>query len=408
MTQMTAIDTRQVTSSTSQVPDEAVLLKRARALVPYLQGKSEEIALARRMPEEVMQKLVDAGFMELLRPKRFGGVEAPMDLMYKISRILAEGDGSVSWVYVVTNSHDQFIGLYPEAVQAEYWASARPLSASSYAPSGKAVATEGGFNVTGKWSFCSGIDYCDWIVVGAIVGMIPGDQPVPDLRFFLLRTAELEFVDDWHVMGLKGTGSKSVVIDNVFVPDERVLTGAQVGSGQTPGAAIHDSPTYKAPVWTLFGFCIAAAATGIAKAAYEDLKVEFTGRAARREPPFEAKRPAVQMRLAEASALIDCSDMLYNRALEETFDQVNNTGTVAMDLRIRNRRDLSYSVLLARQACELLMGMAGGRALVEGGRVSRALRDTFAVNAHPGMNWDAPALSFGSVELGNGPTEPYY
>lgn len=393
----------------SSQPDLAdTLLARTHGLIPYLQGKSDEIAAARRLPEDVMQRLVDAGLMQLLRPKRFGGQDAPMDLMYRISRLLARGDGSVGWVYAVTNSHDQFIGLYPGQVQEEYWASARPLSASSYAPTGKAVPASGGFTLSGKWSFCSGIDYCDWVVLGAVVGMLPGEKPAPDMRYFLVPLSQLTVVDDWHVMGLRGTGSKSVALDDVFVPDERVLTGMEIATGQTPGAMLHDSPTYRAPVWTLFGFCIAAAATGIVQSAYEDIKVEFAGRASRREPPFEAKKPAVQIHLAEASVLLDCSDMLYNRALIETFDQVNRNGTVSMDLRIRNRRDLSYSVLSALRAGEILMGMAGGRGIVETGRVQRALRDVYGVSVHPGMNWDAPALSFGSVELGGGPTEPYY
>ena len=388
--------------------DAEEILDRARALIPYLRSKAVDISNARRIPQEVMDKIVDAGLMQLLRPKRFGGRDAPMDLMYRVSRELSRGDGSTGWVYAVINCHDQFVGLYPEEVQSAYWASERPLSASSYMPTGKAVAVDGGYKISGKWSFCSGIDFCDWIVVGAVVGMLPGDKPMPDMRYVLLNTKDVQIIDDWHVMGLRGTGSKSIAVDDLFVPNAYVLTGQEVGEGKTPGAALHENPSYSAPVWTLFGFCIAATATGVVQTAYEVLRAEFEKRLGRQEPVFMNKVSAVQMHIAEASVLIDCSDMLYNRALDDTFEQVYTTGTVTRELRIRNRRDLAYSVLSARKAAEILMGMAGGRAITEDGEVQRALRDVFAVNAHPGMNWDAPALSYGSVALGGPPTEPYF
>ena len=385
-------------------PPADVLLQRARDLVPSLRERGERISLERRMPDDVLRDLHDAGLMELLRPRRYGGGEAGLDLMYRIGRELAKGDGSTSWVYVVTNSHDAFIGLYPGHVQDEYWSSNRPLSASSYAPTGKASCVSGGYRLAGKWSFCSGIDHSGWIVVGAMVGML--ENPTrPDLRYFLVSSADYRVEDDWHVMGLRGTGSKSVLIDDLFVPDDRILTFQQVVSGAAPGIEVSDNPLYRESAWTSFGYCIAAPATGIARNAYDLLVKEFRLRLQQRDPIFAGKKPAVQMHLAEADALIESSDLLYTRSMEEAFASIAQGKRLTDAQRANGRRNQGYSVLAARKAGELLMGMAGGRSIAESNPIQRAFRDLYAVAAHPGANWDSPALSFGSVALGEAPTE---
>jgi 3-hydroxy-9,10-secoandrosta-1,3,5(10)-triene-9,17-dione monooxygenase len=130
-------------------------------------------------------------------------------------------------------------------------------------PTGKAVPAAGGFRLSGKWSFCSGIDYCGWIVVGAVTGIIQGERPVPDLQLFMLKTADVEIIDDWQVMGLAGTGSKSISVNDLFVPKERVLRNLDVMNGETPGASLHANPLYRLSVWPLFGFSILAPTTGI-------------------------------------------------------------------------------------------------------------------------------------------------
>ncbi len=395
------------TNFTSEVaPSAETLLERARSLVPFLREKSDEINASRRVTDEVWQRLVDAGLVELLRPARFGGVDAPMELMLRIARQLAVGDGSVGWVYTVLSSHDQFLSFFPAHVQEEVWSSACPTSASSYNPTGKGSVAPGGLRLTGRWSFCSGIDFCGWAVVGAIVGMLPGEKPMPDFRYCLVHESQYQVVDDWHVMGLCGSGSKSIVMNDVFVPDERIVTAVQVVTNTTPGVGVHDTPIYRAPGFSVFIFAFPSVAIGIVRGAYEAMKADLQGRAARHDPMFELGRPGIQVHLAEASAMIDASELLLDRAIGETFRQAHEEGTVSMPLRIRNRRDTVYLVINARRAAEILMSMAGGRGIQIGGRVQRALRDIYAVSMHPTLNWDVQSLSYGAVELGGQPTDP--
>ena len=347
--------------------------------------------------------------MELARPARYGGRDMGVDLIFRIAAVLAAGDASTAWVYSVTNSHDHLVGLYPKEVQDEYWASSRPLSASSYMPTGKAVSAPGGFRLSGRWPFCSGIDFCDWVTVGGIVGMIPGDRPIPDLRFFMLKTSEITVVDDWNVMGLSGTGSKSVVLADHFVPDARALRNADVGNGTTPGATLHANPMYRVSIWPLFGFSILAPATGIARGAYEyvvgDIREKARGTAA--DLAFDARRLTTQIHLAKAAALIDTAELLFERALQDTFDLVRLEKPLPIELRVRNRRDQAYLAGLCREAIEILMRLSGGSGIREEGAVQRAFRDVYALCAHPGGNWDSAAASYGSVILGGSPTEMF-
>ena len=376
------------------------LLQRARGLTAELRRRSREINNARRLPEEVMRLIVDAGLMQCARPRKYGGAEIGIDALYEVTRELARGDGSTAWVYVVINSHDVLIGHFPEEVQREYWASDLPQCGSSYVPFGKAKPASGGFKLSGKWSFVSGVDFVDWVVLGAIVGMRQDEPSLPDLRLFLVRRSDFEVVDDWDVMGLAGTGSKSVVLNDVFVPAARILSNVEISSGTSPGAQTHDDPIFRASVWSVLNFSLTAVATGVAQGAYEVLLDEFRERMDKVDPIFHGKRPAIQLHLAEVSSLIRASDLLYTQALRDSFTQIRAGQPLTLEQRINNRRDATYSVAMARQAAEKLLSMAGARGLSSDGVVQRALRDIYASSVHPGTNVDSAGLSFGSFEIG--------
>jgi 3-hydroxy-9,10-secoandrosta-1,3,5(10)-triene-9,17-dione monooxygenase len=390
----------------SPPPDEKELLNRAYGYAATLRTRSLEIARARRVPDDIMAEMGRLGLLQLARPSRYGGRDLGMDSILRIGRAIASGDGSVAWVYCVSNSHDHLVGLYPKHIQDEYWASSQPLCASSYMPSGNAVAVENGWKVSGKWSFCSGIDLCGWIVVGAIT-VTPGEAPQPELRLFLVKKSELTVVDDWQVMGLSGTGSKSVVVDNVVIPNDRVLRNADVAAGKTPGGAIHSNPLYRTSVWPLFGFSILAPAPGIARGALEFMVAQLRPKPGAPPVAFDAKAHSALQHLAEAGVLVDAAELLYERGLQETTALIQASKELPIDLRVRNRRDQAYLVGMCRKAVDILMGMSGGRGIREEGVVQRAFRDLYAISAHPGGNWDVASASYGSVLLGGPPTEMF-
>lgn len=387
-----------------KAPSRGALLQSARDLVPELRGLSAAINRNRAVPRDVIARFEDAGLMGLARPALYGGPEIDVGLIFEIGRILAEGDGSAAWVYCVTNSHDHLVGLYPRQVQDAYWASERPLCASSYQPQGRVEKVEGGYRLTGQWGFSSGIDHCDWVVVGSLIF---GEGGPPALGLFMLRRDEFEVIDDWYMMGLAGTGSKSVAVDGLFVPDERVLDNADVFAGNTPGAAIHANPLYSSSIWLLFGYSILAPTTGIARGAYEATVAAMRAKAASPDPTFPPRRAGVEMRLAEISVKLEACELLFETSLAQTEALIMAGQPVSIELRTRNRRNQAFIAQTCREIMDSMMQLAGGRGLTEDGPVQRAMRDIYAISAHPGGNIDAAFGSYGAVVLGGQPTEMF-
>jgi alkylation response protein AidB-like acyl-CoA dehydrogenase len=386
----------------------AALLERANALVPTLRERARETSAARSVPARTIADFWEADLFNLLRPQKSGGPEVRVDTAFEVASVLARGDGSAAWVWTVMGVHDLFVAYFPEQAQKEYWAKPNTLSASSFAPGGKAVPAKGGFTLSGKWSFCSGIDHADWMLLAAIFGMLSNDPPIPDVRFMLLPIADCKKIDDWHVMGLSGTGSKSVAVENVFVPEHRVVANADLVSGKSPGAALHIGPLYRAPVWAIFPFCISSPAAGIARGACESFIAEMKARAAHFDHSPLARKPTIQLRLAEATALTDAADLLYRRSLTETIDKIMAGEELSLEHRLRSRRDQGYAVQMAKRATEILLTAEGGKGLYEDNHVQRAMRDLVGVSGHIVAGWDMPAINYGQVMLGGPPTDFFY
>lgn len=382
------------------------LVRRARALAPALRQRAPATNQARCVPSETIQDFWDAGLWYLLKPKKFGGPEVRPDVAFAVANELARGDGSAGWIWAVFTIHDLLVALWPEEFQHEYWAT-NTLSASSFAPMGKATPANGGYRISGKWTFCSGIDNADWVLLGTLFGPPSGDSPMPDIRYVMIPRREVKVIDDWFVFGLRGTGSKGVMVDDVFVPSHRILGLAEMMQGTTPGSRVHDSPLYKAPVWSIIPFTISSPANGMARGALdafiEDMKV--------REGSFDhsplAKKPGIQLTVAEASAMIDAAELLYRRSFRETIDKIMAGEPMSIEHRARSRRDQGFSVMMAKQAAEKLFAATAGRGLYEGNHVQRAYADLHALQGHIVAGWEMPAYSYGQVVLGGPPSDSF-
>ena len=202
-----------------------------------------------------------------------------------------------------------------------------------------------------------------------------------------MRKRDLEVVHDWDVFGLAGTGSKSVVINDLFIPEAEVLKNRLVVGCETPGRTLHENPIYGTSPCVMFGFAILAPATGITRGALNTVIAEFQERAKANDPAFESKRLVTQMRLAEASAYLGAAELLFEDALGDTYDQIMQLRPLTDELRTRNRRNQVFLARLCRQSPDVLMSMAGGLGIREGGTIQRTTHDLFAISAHPGDNW---------------------
>lgn len=404
---------RKITMDTTERSDKVSyaredVIARARALVPALRERAHAANNARRQPENTIQDLWDANLWYLLKPRKFGGPELPPDYMYDVAGELGRGDGSAAWVFSIMSIHDLFMAYFPLEAQEEYW-SKPTLSSSSFAPGGKGTpVTGGGFRVSGKWNFSSGVDHARWVILAAIVGMVSTDPPIPDIRFFMFPKADVQVLDDWHVFGLRGTGSSSVVVNDVFVPEHRQVSLASISDGSSPGTFIHPSPLYRAAAWSVFPFTISAPAAGIARGALESYLDEMKVRETAYDHAPLSKKPGVAMRVSEASALIDAAGLLYNRSLRETMDKIYAGEVLSIQHRVRSRRDQAYSIHMCKNAAELVFNGQGGYGLLESSVAQRSFRDLEAIKAHIVGNWDMPALNYGTVMLGGPPTDFFF
>jgi alkylation response protein AidB-like acyl-CoA dehydrogenase len=381
------------------------LLGRARALAPKLRERSYATNKAGQIPAETIEDFWDFKLNYLLRPKKFGGPAMRPDEAFAAGFELGRGDGSAAWVWSVMLIHDLFVSHFPEEFQHEYWGKDRTLSASSFLPHGKPTPASGGVRVSGKWSFCSGVDNADWLFLGVFFGPPSGDAPMPDIRYVMVPKGDYEILDDWEVMGLRGTGSKSVVVDDKFVPDHRIVSHKEMSDATSPGSRLHADPVYHAPIWSFVPFTISAPACGIAQGALESFIDEMKVRDDSFAHSPLSKKPGMHARVAEASAMIDSGDLLYKRSYRETIDKILADEVPSLEFRARSRRDQGYCVKQAKAAVGLLIDAVGGRGLFENNHVQRSFRDLQAVSGHIVASWDVAAYSYGQMVLGGPPTD---
>ena len=385
--------------------DVTNLLSRARALAPKLRERSIATNKAGRIPDETIDDFWNLELNYLLKPRKFGGPAMRPDEAFQVGFELGRGDGSAAWVWAVMLIHDLFVAHFPEEFQHEYWGKDRTLSASSFLPNGKPTPAEGGVRVSGKWSFCSGVENADWMFLGVFFGPPSGGSPMPDIRYVMVPKGDYRIINDWDVMGLRGTGSNSVVVEDKFVPNHRIISHKEMSDATSPGAKLHTDPVYRTPIWSFVPFTISAPACGIAQGALdafiEDMKVRDDSFA---HSPL-SKKPGMHLRVAEASAMIDCGDLLYKRSYRETIDKVLAGEVPSLEFRARSRRDQGFSVKLAKGAVGLLVDAGGGRGLYESNHVQRCFRDLQALSGHIVASWDVAAYSYGQVALGGPPSD---
>ena len=367
----------------------------------------------RRVPQEVIEQFRDAGLYRVLQPRAYGGYEAGFETFAEVVSRIARGDGSTGWVFSVCAVHQWLIGLFPQEAQAEVWgANSDAFAAGSYAPSGKAVPVEGGYRMSGSWSFASGCDTSDWLLLGAVFPPPAGGDQGPSAGFFLVPSKDYRIdPDTWHVAGLAGTGSRTVHLDDVFVPAHRVLSFAAGTSGAAPGTLVNTDPLYRIPFMACVPSCLVAPALGMAEGAL-DLYLESTSTRATRGAVAGgnnrmAEFATVQMRVAEASANIDAARTVLMRDLSETQAMVEANRPITVEVRLRNRRTHAFAVKLLVQAVDALFYGSGGNALALERPLQRFWRDIHAAGVHISTNWDAVSTMYGQHALGLEPKGQY-
>ena len=383
-------------------PDE--LVARAAALKPNLRDRQRETERNRRVSDDSVADIKAAELYKILQPARYGGFEHDLWTFTRCAAEIGAGCGSTAWVYATAAQHQWQIGMYDDAAQAEVWGDTpEAISASSYSPGGTAVEVDGGYRITGKWLYCSGVLNSDWMILGARIAMDATSEPYTQ-GYILVPKTDYSVEDNWDVIGLIGTGSNDVILDDVFVPSHRMLTLEQALSGNPPGAAVNGNELWRIPFFAAISLCLCAPAMGMAQGALETyvdmIGVRKTRGAALSQPQSMAEFPTIQVRVAEASAAIDAAKMLVRRDCQDIMRIMAEGRALTTEERARNKGDLSFAVKMARQAVDLLYESVGGAGLSNDSKTQRYWRDVHGASKHISMNWDMCSTLYGRVLLG--------
>lgn len=378
--------------------DEAI--RRARALVPVLRERAERAEALREMPKDTLEDLHRTGLLRFHQPRRWGGMEIDFVALFDLPAEVGRGCASTAWNVANLGVHHWMLALYDERAQAEVWGqNPDAVIASGIAfPQGRGRRADGGFVISGYWNFSSGVDASDWNMLAAIIR--DGDKVV-DHRMCLVPRGEYEIVDDWHVLGVRSTGSKSVRVTDLFVPEHRALSMYLArGGSDFPGARVNPNPIYQVPLTALGTHCLAGAGVGNARAALEltieAIRERSTSYTAMRMRDFQA----VQLRVADAGAKVDAAHLVIRADCLEGARIAAEGRVPTVEEKLRFKRNVAHAMGLCTHAVDELHALAGANGIYDRYPIQRLFRDQHALTGHIGFSWDAQGPPWALVALG--------
>ncbi len=381
-------------------------MQEARELVAALRARAAQAEAARVMLPETVSDLHRIGALRILQPKRWGGMEYDFISYIDVPMELARGCASTSWNVVNLSIHNWMLALYDERAQADVWdKDPDALIAAGIAyPQGRARKADGGFVISGKWNFSSGVNIAEWCMLAVIVR--DGDKII-DHRMCLLDKSQYEVVDDWHTLGMRSTGSMTVVAKDVFVPEYRALCAYDIRGGDGfPGAKGNPNPVYRVSLNALGGHGIAATAAGNAMAALEHTLALVKERSTNYTGLKMRDQQIVQHRVATAAVKIDSAKLMLRTDALAAQQEANNNVMPDMEQKLRYKRNAAYAATLCMEAVDALHTVTGATGIYQSYPLERIFRDAHALGAHISLNFDAQAPAWGLAALGGEVVNP--
>jgi 3-hydroxy-9,10-secoandrosta-1,3,5(10)-triene-9,17-dione monooxygenase len=388
---------------TAAIQSRPSLVERAKMLAPVLRERAAETNRIRRLPDSTWKDLVESGIVRGLQPARWGGGEAPLGEFYAAVGEVARAEGCAGWVAGIIGVHPWHVALFPRQTQEEMWGEdPTALNSSSYAPTGKAGHAPGGFRLSGRWSFSSGCDHCRWVVLGAVVGSVDvWGRQLPDLRSFLLPRKDYRIDDNWHVAGLAGTGSKDIIVEDVFVPEHRSQSHWDYTMGRPlPGWELNPEPLYRLPFAIVFINTLSAAILGAA-AGFLDSWLEIGRTRTGGLGLVVSKDPYSQKLAAESSYAIKSATLKFLHDCDAMMEAARARETITFERRAELRYNTIRSAQLAAHAVDRLFEAGGGHSIFHDHPLQRRYQDIKAMMAHAAMAPNQAAKLYGAAQLGN-------
>ena len=379
-------------------------LDKARQLATVFAERAENCEALRRCPSESIQDLFDSGLMRMMQPKMFGGSELGMSECLDVVLELAKVCPSTAWVFTNLASHSWTIGQLELQAQQDVWGSdPTALAATGLAfPCGKATYEHGGYRVSGRWPFASGVDASTWMIVGCMTDS--GDGSAPHRRFFLVPKSDFRSLDNWHAYGLTGSGSHDVEVVDAFVPEHRTVSAEIFAAGKDlPGGKIHSHPVYSMPTFVSFAYFLCIVPLGAAKGAIDQFTTSMRHRASTYTGSRVSELSSVQERIAESSACVDFAETVMRRDWMELEALTARGDYPSLETKLKWKRNVAFASNLIVKSIDTLMPAAGAAGLSSKLPLQRLFRDVHAASAHIALTWDVQAIAYGQSAMGISP-----
>ncbi|MEV6175279.1 acyl-CoA dehydrogenase family protein [Streptomyces sp. NPDC051954] len=373
------------------------LVAAARKLVPILAGQADEGERLRRVSDDAARALREAGMFRLGTPRAFAGHGASVRTNMEVTAELACGDGSAAWIAMVYTGGSLVASMMDGRARDDVWGRDSDAAvAASLTPSGSSTATDdGGLVISGRWAWASGIDHAQWVVLA----IAPQAADTPPM-IALVPVQELTVEDTWHVAGMAGTGSNTVVADQVSVPAHRILNMGAVLAGAY--ATRHEGePHIAVAPASMLALTVVAPMIGMARAALE-LTLDIAGRKPMSLTFYErlAQSPSVQLAVADAASLIDTAQLHAFRAADDLDNAAAEARQLTLAERARVRMDTAVAAIRTREAVDRLVSVAGASAFASANPLQRIWRDLGTASRHGVVNPDLGREIYGRSLLG--------
>ncbi len=376
------------------MPTEVELITAAWELVPVLKARAQSCEEARQLPQETVRDFEQAGFYRIAQPQAYGGYEMSPEVLFKVAMVLARGCPSSAWCLCLIGVHNWEPGLMEGQAAADLWGEDQAVRySSSYAPMGRVEVVDGGYRLSGHWEWSSGSNHCSWVILG---GMLPRDEGEdgPSVQLGLLVPSDdYEVVDNWHVAGLKGTGSHDIVVNDVFVPTHRAHF-LSAPSRQAFGRGIYDLP-----FGNVFGLCLCAVTQGIAEAALETYQAYLKQRVHKYDGRALSADPFQMRRLSEALVDVEANRARFHNVFRRLEAALADAEVVPTEVQIKESWETQSIAHRNADIVTTLMRASGGGAQRLGHPMQRYFRDVNAAVAHAFLGADRGSLQFAGMLL---------
>jgi 3-hydroxy-9,10-secoandrosta-1,3,5(10)-triene-9,17-dione monooxygenase len=370
--------------------EEAVA--RARALAPAIAERAAAAEAQRQQPMETIQEFIDAGLVRMLVPRCWGGHELGIEALIDSAIEIARADASAGWCYAFLVIHGCFLAHFPEHAQRDVWTSDPDATIlAALIPAGRFRRVDGGYQLSGEWAWCSGVDHCRWAMLTAL----PEAQDGPPLVFLLPRS-DYAVLDTWFVAGLAASGSKSVAVTDRFVPEHRAVLLPELMGILAPQVTTNAGPLYRRPLLSTFPVILSAIVLGTTQRAYEAVRDAQRGSVTAFTHEAVAAFSHQQIRLAEIAMDVEAAHSLHRTALAGLLADVQ----VSPDRHRRIRIACAAVARLCLRAIEQIYANSGASAIYDANPLQRYWRDVHAMSAHAALSFDRAGEAFGRAELG--------